>query len=39
MWSIQVVSSWPVLRTPGPAMPSHVFAISGWMPPWFHANV
>jgi len=20
-------------------MPSHVVAISGWMPPWFHANV
>ncbi len=19
-------------------MPSHVFAISGWMPPWFQAN-
>ena len=25
--------------TPGPTSPSHVVAISGWIPPWFHANV
>src|SRR5207247_3756662 len=25
--------------TPGPTQPTHVVAISGWTPPWFHANV
>ena len=24
---------------PGPTHPIHVEAISGWMPPWFHAKV
>ena len=28
----------PFAATPGPTMPTHVFAISSWKSPWFHAN-
>src|SRR3954452_16446121 len=39
VWSVQTLSVWPFFSTPGPTQPIHVVAISGWMPPWFHANV
>jgi hypothetical protein len=38
VWSAQTRPVWPRRRTPGPAKPTQVVAISGAMPPWFHAN-
>ena len=38
MWSVHVVESTPLVRTPGPTKPTHVLPISSWMSPWFHAK-
>ena len=38
MWSVQTSAVSPRWRTPGPTKPSQVFAISGWMSPWFQAK-
>ena len=38
-WSAHVDESVAPFFTPGPTIPSQVVPISGWMPPWFQANV
>ena len=39
VWSVQTLSVWCFFATPGPTQPIQVERTSGWMPPWFQANV
>jgi len=39
VWSDHKVFPGWLVWTPGPMIPTQVVRISGWIPPWFQANV